>query len=149
MYHGQASLNQRHCACLCDPPPPSNPSCCLFQVSIDVNGVLKVTHLVPLAAQPGRAAPTASSWAATPAMSAFGNTQQVSKFKRHLLPGMCFGQQLVLLQVCLTVCVCGGGVHLSGNVCDSALLMVLACAGYSMRSLILSHACIDCISGIN
>jgi hypothetical protein len=46
------------------------------QVSIDANGVLKVTHLVPLAAQTGRAAPAASSWAATPAMSAFGNTQQ-------------------------------------------------------------------------
>lgn len=50
----------------------------LLQVSIDANGVLKVTHLVPLAAQRGRAAPLASSWAATPAMStAFGtsNTQ--------------------------------------------------------------------------
>lgn len=47
----------------------------LLQVSIDANGVLKVTHLVPLAAQRGRAAPLASSWAATPAMSAaFGGT---------------------------------------------------------------------------
>lgn len=55
-------------------------SCLLMvlQVSIDANGVLKVTHLVPLAAQTGRPAPTASSWAATPAMSTFGNTQQRS-----------------------------------------------------------------------
>lgn len=43
----------------------------LVQVSIDANGVLKVTHLVPLAGQAGRAAPQASSWAASlPAMSA-------------------------------------------------------------------------------
>lgn len=57
------------------PPPFTCPS--PVQVSIDANGVLKVTHLVPLAAgQAGRAAPAASSWAATPALSAFGNTQQ-------------------------------------------------------------------------
>lgn len=46
------------------------------KVSIDANGMLKVTHLVPFSPQTGRGAAASSSFAATPALSAFGNTQQ-------------------------------------------------------------------------
>lgn len=51
-----------------------------MQVSIDANGLLKVTHLVPFTHQrvhAGGGGGAASSFGATPAMSAFGNTQQV------------------------------------------------------------------------
>ena len=58
--------------------------CAGLQVSIDANGLLKVTHLMPFTHSAARGA-AAGGFSATPALSAFGNTQQVSGAGVHCM----------------------------------------------------------------